>query len=695
MRKTSEAYRDEMRFPFRNQWLLTTTIGLVQEKFQATATSTVVEPISFLSNNYNDYLFNDSKISNQIATFEKDLFKADGKTSFIDKLVEDNSYYGLMSDSLSDMNNNLNVSMIFNSTTSEKGLKGLTLYFFKTYPTLFNISGYQEGVEIFNKNYTNDSFVFETRDVFGDVDTLKITIKKMNQPHVRFRIRYVLFGIGVSLGNSDFLSTGGSYKEQFHPCSIELPQQEFSLNIDNFEDQYDVENMNSLINLASVGQDISLSVGYKFSDGNIEQVFNQKLELNSFDLNHQQLNLKAVDFLRNENTPVEIGEDFPFTEQTTLYDIAMYVRGFVQNKSFKVDFDESLKDIHVNKMKLNTSCKEALMMIASAARCTMRLNTDGLDIKRLVQTTLGITASSDRKVPYSNLSQLMSIEPSVYLASFDLNSTRADGTFLFPSREISENFKTGYISDTMSDEYGRFTQLPYIQLLNDETVIADYLVIRFKDCNVKRMNIKTYIDDMLIENIQLDDLNNSLLEIDKKFKASNKMIITIQEIHEPFKRAQIDYISFDRKVYDTTLDLCMEKPQLSLKDTVKNIIVKYTTLDVDDTEIVNEIIMPCNSRGVDFEYNNPFITEYNVALDVAKWLVDYYKSQVYYSIDTIGDPSVELNDLMKIPNTFNDGLTGGIENNEIAFQNGGIRGKMIVRKGDYRIYNKPVILTLE
>lgn len=687
MKQASEQYRKEMQEPWRGQWLLSLYIGFVQERFQNSAVIDTEDELSFLSSTYAKNMFSNTVLDTSVATFEKDMFKADGSCQFMDAQHTslDLKYYGIISEALSDENSSIDFSMTFTSSRNDRDLRGLTLYFVDTYPTLFNITAYSNGTQVFTRDYTNSSFKFETTDVFGeDADEMVLTVKKMNKPHVRFRMSYVLFGVGVGFTNENFLSAGGLYKESSHPCSVELPAKDLSITLDNYSGQYDIDKEGSLINLATVGQDVLLQVSYVKEDGSIEDIPSEKMELSRFDIDDGSMKIEAVDFLRNENAEIAFDDPSLFDEDTTLYDIAVVLKESIENENFTVILDDSLKDVPIKYTSIHTTCKEAFMMLSGAGRCTMSLTDKGLVIRRTNYDKSNLSIEASDTAPYSNYSQILDPDTAVPMASFEADKIRADGLSIYPGKTPSQSFKSGYISDAVSNLYGEFEQYPFFDVISEEVISTDYVLIRFNDCSPRDIIIETYYDDSSIETLELDDLVGNTVDLSYSFVSFNRMRIKVKSIYEGNRRVYVDYVSFDKKVYDITYDICdTNKPKLELEDTVRNIIVDYSNLQLVDGDyelVENSVVIPCNSKGTDVEYDNPFITTQEVAQDVGEWLREYYATQIFYDVSLIGDPTMQVGDIVRVPNPNNDNILADIEDNEIRFSNGGIRGKIRVRR---------------
>lgn len=689
MKQASEQYREDMKLPFRNKWQLSMYIGLIKERFQTTASLSLTNSdLSLLSSpNYNNYLFGDTSITDNIATFEKNMIKADGTAQFTDEEFSpvQIGYFGVVSYALSNEDNSIRFSFNLKSQNGEQGLKGLTLHFFETYPTQFNIVAKSKGTEVFNKVYENNSLVFKTTDDFGEEsDELVINVLKMNKPYVRFRLRYILFGIGVQFNNTDFLSSGGELSSFMHSRSVELPTCDLSLKLDNYENKFDFDNAESLINLAEVGQDVILQVQYIHFDGTIENIPTTSLELSSFDVENDSLSLKAVDFLRNENTPVVFDDPSFFKSNTTLYDVAMEVKKTLTNPTFDVILDNSLKDIPMKFSHIETSTKEAFLGIASAAGCIMDLKDKNLYIRRVNSVNSTIKVESNNKVPYSDL-DITSLDKVTDFASFEKNRVLADGTFLIPDVKNNSMFKTGYISESISDENGLFEIKPSFSLVIDKALSPSLLSMSFSTTYPKHFIIKTFYDNTSIETLEYDNLDGYEFELLYDFQAFNKMTIEFVEVNKPYSRIYVGYTVFDNSPYDFNKTLYLNNvPKGMLLDLVRNIIVYYTTSTKDENgdfkDTKKSVTIKCNAKGSDIEYDNPFVTTEQTASELAQWLKQYYSARIQYDFEYVGDPTLEVNDVIRLENEYNNNVLCDIEENNLIFSNGGIRGKIVARR---------------
>lgn len=685
MKQASVEYRQAMQEPWRGQWQLNLSVGLIREVFQATAISETLSMINYLSENYDNHLFDDTKTVGTVASFEQNTFKADGSPIFMDKSHTGVGldYYGYISEDLSDENSLIDVTIKFKSKVGESGLRGLTLYFDQEYPSEFTIICNDEGSEVFRKDYTNESLTFITTDVFSDVaDEMMLHVTKMNKPHVRFRLRYVLFGVGLRFSNSEVLSAGGTLKTFMHPCSVEQPTQDINVTINNYDGDFDFERPGSFTNLIAQGQDISFQMGYTHEDGTVEALEPTVLEISSFSVDPSSLKISGVDFLRNENNKVIFDDPAFFTSSTTLYDVAEKVLESLSNLSFNVVIDVSLKEIPMKFNSIDTTVRDALMMISSAARCVMDLRGKSLYIRRTDYSFGNLTITSDDKTSNSDM-DLFTFTPAVNLATFEPNRVPAGGDFIFPSDTVSPDYKTGFISEELSNEDGTFTNPPTLIITSEEAISPSYLSMNFKHTHPVSVSVVTYYNSDIIETFKYSVIDEDLRVL-YDFKEFNKMEITINKIREPHSRLYISTVSYERLPYFISSVLYEQKePTGKSLDQVRNIIVTYTTATKNEDTIEQTqktVSIQCNEKGSDIEYDNPFITTEEVARETGLWLKKFYQTQVQYDVKYMGDPTIESYDVVRLENEYRDDLLCDVMDCETSFTNGGIRGKITARR---------------
>lgn len=86
-----------------------------------------------------------------------------------------------------------------------------------------------------------------------------------------------------------------------------------------------------------------------------------------------------------------------------------------------------------------------------------------------------------------------------------------------------------------------------------------------------------------------------------------------------------------------------------------------------------------HARGKSVKWENPLISDMAMAQDLAKWLADYYSSDIEYEYDTRGFPEIDSNDIVYQENEFHDGMKVNIYRQTLTF-NQAFGGKVVARR---------------
>ena len=63
-----------------------------------------------------------------------------------------------------------------------------------------------------------------------------------------------------------------------------------------------------------------------------------------------------------------------------------------------------------------------------------------------------------------------------------------------------------------------------------------------------------------------------------------------------------------------------------------------------------------HERGKTIKWENPMISDMDMAQDLAEWLGDYYRSGIEYEYDSRGNPELDANDIIYQENEFHSGM---------------------------------------
>lgn len=86
-----------------------------------------------------------------------------------------------------------------------------------------------------------------------------------------------------------------------------------------------------------------------------------------------------------------------------------------------------------------------------------------------------------------------------------------------------------------------------------------------------------------------------------------------------------------------------------------------------------------NLRGKTVKWENPMISDMEMAQDLADWLGDYYSAGIEYEYSTRGNPEIDANDIVYQENEFYDGMKVNIYRTTINF-NQAFSGKVTARR---------------
>lgn len=86
-----------------------------------------------------------------------------------------------------------------------------------------------------------------------------------------------------------------------------------------------------------------------------------------------------------------------------------------------------------------------------------------------------------------------------------------------------------------------------------------------------------------------------------------------------------------------------------------------------------------NTRGRTVKWENPLISDVEMAQDLAEWLGDYYSAELEYEYETRGNPELDTNDIIYQENEFRPNMRVQIYRHTIKF-NQAFGGKVTVRR---------------
>ena len=735
MYQTSQEYKDLMKRPVRNQSFMKVQLGLINQDAQQSAELQDQEKYNGFSDPTSLYSQHTVK---RYATYEKNMFRADGGMYFLPRSENDYSKDGITSKNL--FAGTFSVKFVFGCGKSD--IKGLTIRFGENYPTKFTIM--TDSGEV--NQYNNANATFETDSVFENTESIELSIIEMRFPNNRVRIDYIQFGLGLEYDN-EWIKEASS-TTSLSAINDDLPQSEFSITLNNDNQIFNVDNPASEINFLESGQKINALMGYKLDSGSVEWMQMHSLYVHEWSADDEQATIKAVDVLQFMSDEYHKGEYY--TDGISLYDLAEQVFADAGITPDEYDIDTYLKKVKVHNPLPNVTHKEALQIIANAGRCVLDYDRYG----RIRIHSLFIPeceTSSNGTTYYSDVSSVDVQNEKDVFATYEKNGWKADGKSLFLKRVGVLN--SGYVSAAISKDDGTFTQNPVITRTLEAKYKSYGLFIEFGNILPKKFIIRTYADNVLNDTLVISSGIVQEFEIQYDFKEYDKMEIEFTEMPSN-SRVHVNYISIGSETaYKIEYDDLYSTPIGTQLDKVKNIKVarylysKGNTLD----ELVSETftydgnssiyyvsepsygyvasiqngksgqsasivssgayyveialsgvsvgvevsisvrgykynistaytVQSVNNRGNDKEWNNPLISDLEHSRELAEWVGDYYSSGIEYELDYRGEPAIDCGDTIRQENKYDSSLQAVVEESQISYDAGALSGGLRTRR---------------
>lgn len=561
MQLVSKEYKEAMQLPFRNRAYIRVSIGVVNSDAQNNAVLDEETALTYYSDGKKP--FDGYAVTKPYATAEQNFSKVDGSMYFLPKETDGYSYY----------NNGIVTKDILGSVYISFGglvgldIKGLTIDFGECYPTQFTIQS-DSGA----KSYENNKQLFTTEDSFDGTSYFIITPITMLGGQDRMRIYQMIFGIANTFSNDKVINC--SLKDYVSPISETIPSMDVSLTIDNQDLYYSPDNPESAIAYMEIGQEVKVSFGYDVTgSGDIEWLPETTTFLNTWSADDVQAKFTATDrFYQLTDTYYK---GLYRESGITLYDLALDVfndAGITDEREFYID--PYLKRIRVYNPLPVVKHSEALQVIANAGRCALfedRAN----KIHLKASFVPDMEVSVNNKTDYSNIENLLKDNKKDAYAIASNDFSRVDGSLFFMPKDGSYK-ETGYVSNSIADADGNFTENPVITITLESGFTAFGMIMNFRNVAPQEFVIRTYYLSVLQDTYTVENPDTEYIT-DYQFNDFDKMEIEFVKGH-PNARITIDNILIG-DVTDYRLsrirDL-MDNPTGTRQEKVKIISVKKT-----------------------------------------------------------------------------------------------------------------------
>lgn len=561
MQLVSKEYKEAMQLPFRNRAYIRVSIGVVNSDAQNNAVLDEETELTYYSDGKKP--FDGYTVTKPYATAEQNFSKVDGSMYFLPKETDGYSFYnnGIVTNDI--------LGSVYISFDGLVGLdiKGLTIDFGECYPTQFTIQS-----DSGTKSYENDKQLFTTEDAFDGSSYFIITPITMLGGQNRLRIYQMVFGIANTFSNDKVINC--SLKDYISPISETIPSMDVSLTVDNQDLYYSPDNPESAIAYMEIGQEVKVAFGYDVTgNGDIEWLPETTSYLNTWSADDVQAKFTSTDrFYQLTDTYYK---GLYRESGITLYDLALDVlndAGIEDEREFYLD--PYLKRITVYNPLPAVKHSEALQIIANAGRCALyedRANKIHLKASFIPDMQVSVNNKTD----YSSIENLLKDNKKDAYAIASNDFSLVDGSLFFMPKDGSYK-ETGYVSNSIADADGNFTENPVITITLESGFTAFGMIMNFRNVAPQEFVIRTYYLSAIQDTYTVENPDTEYIT-DYQFNDFDKMEIEFTKGH-PNARITIDNILIgDVTDYrlSRTRDL-MDNPTGTRQEKVKMISVKKT-----------------------------------------------------------------------------------------------------------------------
>lgn len=575
-------YKQSMASKLRNRSYMSVSIGVINQAAQSGAyvSDSRDATYSYLSN-FNK-LFDNCDTYIEYATLEQNFFKTNGSMLFPPRQESKDYLYnvGIISEPI-----NGAVVIGFDNTYD---IRGATIDFGEKYPVDFSISS---GTKIVHFSGNKESY-FTTDEIFEKTKYLTIVPTKMSNENGRLRIHKMFMGIGIVFDNTKILRAEKT--EYISSISEELPTMDFSLEIENYNRLFDVENKTSAIHYLEIGQEVKARYGYDVTgNGDITWIDGCTCLLADWEADDETMSFTAkdrIDYLEE----IYYGGKYR-ADGISLYDLAVDVLEDAGLDNREYFIDEYLKTVIVQNPLPCVTHKECLQIIANAGRCKVCTDRQGVVcIKSAFITVVSperMTITSENATEWSDLPSVINGNIKYDYATFSKDHAKTNGTMYFLPRE-SDYLPAGFVSESVSDENGSFEENPKFTIGLEAATTYFSLQLNFLSNPATEVVIHTYYMGELKESHTVSGLSGLENTVEHEFLLFDTIEFEFAK-GQPNSRIFVDSVVFG-EVTDYRMDYKVmtkypkgkQTNKVSRVDVRQNIYVENS----DEATIFQEII---------------------------------------------------------------------------------------------------------
>lgn len=588
-------YKQSMASKLRNRSYMSVSIGVINQAAQSGAyvSGSQDATYSYLSN-FNK-LFDNYDADIEYATLEQDFFKVNGSMLFPPRKGNNEYIYnvGTISEPIKGI-----IVIGFDNTYD---IRGMTIDFGEKYPVDFSISN---GTKTTNFSDNKESY-FVTDEIFEQTEHLVIVPTKMSNENGRLRIHKIFMGVGIVFDNTKILRAEKT--DYISPVSEELSTMDFSLEIENYNRLFDVENKTSAIHYLEIGQEVKARYGYDVTgNGDITWIDGCTCLLADWESDDETMSFSAkdrIDYLEE----IYYGGKYR-SDGISLYELAIDVLEDAGLDNREYFIDEYLKTVIVQNPLPCVTHKECLQIIANAGRCKVYTDRQGvICIKSAFITVVSperMAITSEDATEWSDLQSVINGETKYEYATFSKNHAKTNGTMRFLPRE-NDYLPSGFVSESVSDESGSFEENPKFKIKLEAATTYFSLQLNFSSNPATEVIIHTYYMGELRESHTVSGLSGLENTIEHEFSLFDTIEFEFTK-GQPNSRVFVDSVVFG-EVTDYRMDYSVmtKTPKGKQSNKVSRVDVKQNIYaeNSDEATIFQETIDVTNSEDYTFFFS--------------------------------------------------------------------------------------------
>lgn len=319
------------------------------------------------------------------ATLERNLWVLDGSREILP--VSNYGENGYIGDVICGANRtfsknpiiSLNFSKVFTDLIT--GVSFVWSDVFGEYATDFIVTAYNGNKVVAKSTVTNNTEVRMTAYVdIINYNKITVEIVKWSLPYRRARVSAIQIGADIIYSKTDIISY--SHTQEVDPISSALPKAEISFSINNVDDSYNPNNLNSMAKYLMERQEVKVKYGYKI-DNTVEWIDSGTFYLSGWDApqNGLSADFTARDLLEFMTGTYYYGIYSP--SGTSLYTLAERVLidadlPLDETGSVKWVIDSKLKNIYTTAPLPIDTHANCLQLIANAGSCVIYQDRNGI-----------------------------------------------------------------------------------------------------------------------------------------------------------------------------------------------------------------------------------------------------------------------------------------------------------------------------